>query len=300
MEKPKIYISRAVFNKIMYWIDMCPLEIGGMGTLEYNTEENYFHVLDVFLLEQEVSATTTDLNDIALGKLEHETIKNKIKGELNFWWHSHVNMGVFWSGTDKETIETFGHKGYCVATVFNKKREMRSAVCAKLSSSFGGEHVSFIDELPTIIFDPQPSEKQKEEWKKQYQERVKEKTWKSSRKYNSEFSEEDYRVMNNTSKPNHKNGFIYNRANWEYPQGWKIHQRYQEWLKIEENSGAPNEAEGEWILNAASTGYSLSYFNHISKDFAIEDWKTLEDLYDKFKEKNPDFAWIEGTFYGVN
>ena len=40
-------------------------------------------------------------------------------------------MSCFWSGTDTETIRQLGDKGWCLATVFNKKEDSRSAYYQK-------------------------------------------------------------------------------------------------------------------------------------------------------------------------
>src|SRR4051812_46170542 len=118
--KPSLMISRLIFAKLMHWIDKAPGEIGGMGIISFDEENNFFWIRDVYLVKQEVTSASTDLDATALGQLEYELHKNKITGNLNFWWHSHVNMGVFWSSQDKETINELGSKGFCVATVFNK------------------------------------------------------------------------------------------------------------------------------------------------------------------------------------
>lgn len=150
MDKPKLYIENAIFAKINYFVQNNTHEVGGMGLVSYNKDGNYFYIREAFLLDQEVTGVTTDLDASAVGKLELEVMGRD--GDLNYWWHSHVNMSVFWSGTDLDTIKKYGKNGYMLATVFNKKKEMRSAIAYKASSSFGDSLV-FIDELETIIYD---------------------------------------------------------------------------------------------------------------------------------------------------
>lgn len=143
-KKPSVMISSLAMTKINYWVQASNVEISGLGKCTYNKQQNSFYVTDVFLLEQENGPTTTDIDATAAAKLLYET--KDMEGHLNFWWHSHVNMGVFWSGTDTSTIKEFGDQGFCLATVFNKKREMRSAVYYK-GSDFSPP--VFLDELPT-------------------------------------------------------------------------------------------------------------------------------------------------------
>jgi hypothetical protein len=45
--------------------------------------------------------------------------------KLKLWWHSHANMGVFWSTTDENTIKLFDN-GWMISLVGNKKGEILS------------------------------------------------------------------------------------------------------------------------------------------------------------------------------
>ena len=124
-EKPSVVLSKKAHEKIKFWVDKSHLEISGLGKCKYNKASNRFVVSDVWLLDQTNGAASTDIDAEAAAKLLYET--REIEGDLNFWWHSHVNMNVFWSGTDTATIEQLGTHGYCLASVFNKKGEIRSA-----------------------------------------------------------------------------------------------------------------------------------------------------------------------------
>lgn len=174
--KVRLYIPRKVYHKIDYFVQKCSGEVSGMGLVSYVADGNYFWVRDVFLLEQEVGSAHTDIDPVSLGQLEYHVLKNKLEGELNFWWHSHVNMATFWSGTDIETINKIGSNGYCVATVFNKKREMRSAVSFKSEGMLSGMY-TFIDEVETTVYDAQPTEADKAEWDAEIEAKVKEKKY---------------------------------------------------------------------------------------------------------------------------
>lgn len=59
-------------------------------------------------------------------------------------------MNVFWSSTDTETIKSIGKNGMCAATVFNKKDEMRSAICYKTSHQLWGDTTQLVDDVPTV------------------------------------------------------------------------------------------------------------------------------------------------------
>lgn len=177
----KIEIPRDIYEKVMYWIDKADFEVSGFGTVLYDAKTGTFVVQDACLLKQEGGAAHTDIDANALGKLMYEIHKRKIPGELKWWWHSHVNMSVFWSGTDKETIRDLGKNGWIVATVLNKKQEMRSAFCAVTEVPIIGKQTYFVDEIETEIPDFYDADAVAS-WDKEFAATVTEKKWKSDYK----------------------------------------------------------------------------------------------------------------------
>jgi hypothetical protein len=121
----KMEISEEVFKKVMYWIDKADFEVSGLGKVVIDKERNVIKVVDAILLKQENSACATELDAASVGKAMF--LLKDSPGDLRWWFHSHVNFSVFWSGTDQGTIKTLGSNGWFTATVFNKKREMLSA-----------------------------------------------------------------------------------------------------------------------------------------------------------------------------
>jgi hypothetical protein len=114
------------------------------------------------------------LDQEAVSKLQYESREDK--GDLNFWWHSHVNMSAFWSGTDMATIKEFGSKGYLLATVFNKKGDYQTAY---YQGSTGFLPALFLDKLDTS-FSHLPTSSQLEAWESEYKEKATEKKWSPS------------------------------------------------------------------------------------------------------------------------
>jgi len=170
-------IPKTVHDKIMYWVHKADFEVSGFGTVTYEEKKKEFTLEDAFLVKQEGTSTTTDICAKDLGKAMYEVHKRGLKGTLNFWWHSHVNMATFWSSTDRDTIKEIGANGWCIATVFNKKEEMRTAFCAKKSIAVIGDGLEFVDEVPTKVqeyFDPE----EQALWDKDYLANVTEKTYK--------------------------------------------------------------------------------------------------------------------------
>jgi len=123
--KLNIIVDPVAMLKIKYWVDVCHQEISGMGTVKKIGDTLY--VSEVFLLDQEVTGADTEITAAAMGKLEFELHKAKNADSLNFWWHSHVNMGTFWSGTDHAQMKEFAEAGWIAAAVFNKKGDIRAA-----------------------------------------------------------------------------------------------------------------------------------------------------------------------------
>jgi len=142
-------ISTLAYEKVMHWVRECELEVGGYGKVIYHKDSDTFEVTDAYLLDQVVTAASTVIDEGALGRLMYET--HALPGELKWWWHSHVNMSTFWSGTDKDTIRELGEQDWCTATVFNKKAEHRSALCFVTEHPVLGKQSTTLDELPTTI-----------------------------------------------------------------------------------------------------------------------------------------------------
>lgn len=124
-EQVEVRILPEVYAKVMTWVRACPVEVSGMGVIE--NRNGMLVVTEAYLVDQVCSGVETEMCENALADLETDHFMSKKAGSLNWWWHSHVNMGVFWSTTDHEAIEQVGNNGYVLATVFNKKAEHRTA-----------------------------------------------------------------------------------------------------------------------------------------------------------------------------
>lgn len=166
----KVLFDEEVHAKITHWVNKSSIEVSGLGRC-IRTEDGNYKVIEAYLLEQENTATTTDIDAEAASKLMFETREDE--GHLNFWWHSHVNMGVFWSGTDTATIESFGSAGFCLATVFNKKGDMRSAYYQGGTDFYAPV---FVDNIPNEIHHEIDKSKI-EAWDQEFDKKCKVKKW---------------------------------------------------------------------------------------------------------------------------
>jgi len=142
-----LIIPDQVWQKIFWWINKSNHEVSGFGSLDHDIETNTFTVRDAILLKQEVAATSTEIDPNALAKAIYET-RNE-HNALKWHWHSHVDMGVFWSADDKELIRSLAQQGWILATVFNKKRETRTAFSC-MTDVIGMQHEMFVDNIPTV------------------------------------------------------------------------------------------------------------------------------------------------------
>lgn len=170
MTEYSIVIDDMVWQKINYWVQKAVGEVSGLGKVVI--KDGVFRVTDAILVSQENTGTSTDLDPAAIGKAMYEM--RDVEGHLNFWWHSHVHMGVFWSGTDLDTIREIGQNGFLVSTVFNKAHEMKSAIYIK-----AGEILPevFIDDVETeVVREALPSELVAQ-WDADFMAKCKTKVW---------------------------------------------------------------------------------------------------------------------------
>jgi len=171
----KVVISEKVYQKIMHWVNKSNFEVSGFGTVSFDKTTETFTIHDAVLLKQENTATSTEIDPVSLGKAMYEL--KDAPGELKWWWHSHADMGVFWSGDDMKVIDELGGNGWILATVFNKRQQQRSAFMTKFDTIVGNYQV-FIDDMALLRVQP-ILEEEKNEWDAEYERHVTEKKWKA-------------------------------------------------------------------------------------------------------------------------
>lgn len=117
----RIYITPLAFHKLRLYIELCPVEIGGLGQLEW--VDGQLVVTDLFLLPQRVTAFDTELDAEHLCEFLADCVaEEKDPASLKVWWHSHGEMDVEWSATDLQTISELPGE-FFVSIVGNKKSE---------------------------------------------------------------------------------------------------------------------------------------------------------------------------------
>lgn len=170
---PKVIIDRMSLEKIKYFVNKDDKECSGLGMCR--VVGGTIFVDKIMMLEQRNGSAHTDIEEASVTKLMYEMRAEE--GRLAFWWHSHVNMGVFWSATDLATIRQLAQQGMCVASVFNKKGEIRTAVAAKVSVPFmENEQVAIWDDLQLYAQSKIPDDI-REIWDKEHADNVKAPVW---------------------------------------------------------------------------------------------------------------------------
>lgn len=145
----KLVIPYDVYLKIMHWVDKAGgFEVSGFGTIVRDAKSDVFTVRDAILLKQTNTSAETEIEASAIAKALYEL--RDAEGEMRWHWHSHHSMDVFWSGTDEKLIRDLGSNGWIVATVFNNKREQKTAFCTYAKSEFGS-HEIFHKDVPTQV-----------------------------------------------------------------------------------------------------------------------------------------------------
>lgn len=128
---PTITISPDALIKMQLFVENCTDEVGWLGTAYKNEKENNIYINDVFLFDQEVHSTTTEITPEGLSSFAEEILQEEngmeIWNNLKVWGHSHVNMSVSPSGQDDNQMSTFADGGHdwFIRIIANKKGDMR-------------------------------------------------------------------------------------------------------------------------------------------------------------------------------
>ncbi len=144
---PRILIAAPAFERLNLYIDLCPLEVGGLGTVEYLARDLF--VTSISLIRQRATDADTELDSEAVA--DHLLRILRQAGDLSavrLWWHSHAEAQIFWSKTDEETIASL-RIDPLLSIVGNKKHEFRCRL-----DLFSPDRIT-LDSLPLL---PLPNE----------------------------------------------------------------------------------------------------------------------------------------------
>lgn len=125
---PRVLYTPEVWGIIQLAIAHCEVEIGWLGLVRKHNETDYL-IYDVFIPKQTVSHTETDIDESAMSALANEIFAaGEDPGNLYYWGHSHVNMGVQPSGQDEAQVAIYlDSLPVLIRGIYNKRGE--SNVC---------------------------------------------------------------------------------------------------------------------------------------------------------------------------
>tara|TARA_B110000467_G_C18319996_1_gene484442 strand:- start:1393 stop:2388 length:996 start_codon:yes stop_codon:yes gene_type:complete len=104
----RFYISkedkRKVWDYAQSAYDEFKSEITGMMVVLQDDEGDYI-IQDPVILKQEVSGASCEIDEDEMAMYTCKMMSKYSGEKVRFlWWHSHHNLGVFWSGTDDKNI----------------------------------------------------------------------------------------------------------------------------------------------------------------------------------------------------
>ena len=127
-KKPMVLFSSDAIMKMKLYTKEVNDEVGWLGTV--NKIGNNYYVSDVFLFEQDVHGTTTEITPEGLTTFAEEILQEEDGVEkwnnMKLWGHSHVNMGVLASSQDDKQIkELKANTDFFIRVIMNKKDEIK-------------------------------------------------------------------------------------------------------------------------------------------------------------------------------
>lgn len=153
--QPIVYIDYFALLKMQEYVNNTDKEIGWLGKVEATGNREY-HIVDVDLIEQEVSNVTTELAQEGLQKYAEKLIAEGKVDDLNkirCWGHSHVNMDVSPSSQDEETFEEYYKEcSYFIRIIANKKEDLRLDIVER-ESELRFDHVDWKIKYPKELMD---------------------------------------------------------------------------------------------------------------------------------------------------
>lgn len=130
VKKPIIFIDAETYLEILLIVQKATKEIAWHCLVKQldsnNPKEKHFYVYKVLMYPQQVSGTFVNVNEEELYKW-NETLDDETFNHIRFQGHSHVNMGVFASGTDRATYDNLTNllqkDDFYIFMIFNKRLE---------------------------------------------------------------------------------------------------------------------------------------------------------------------------------
>jgi len=143
----QIFITPLAFYKLQSYVAIAHGEIAGLGIAEPYRKKDFL-IEDILLFDQQASMSSADISaDTIMNFLFQARSSGVDLGSVKLWWHSHVDMPVYWSGIDRPTIEQFHNAEWMISVVCNKEHHylVRADVYSPLRTA--------ADELDLVVLD---------------------------------------------------------------------------------------------------------------------------------------------------
>ena len=122
-EDLKLLIPLRSYRKLLAYVDLVDDEVSGFADVTFDKDKMAFVMGEVYLMEQEVSGARTDIEEKDVSDFNRQMIKKGIRQLPRIWWHSHADMGAFWSSTDDDTLEKFKNNSFTIGLETNHDHE---------------------------------------------------------------------------------------------------------------------------------------------------------------------------------
>lgn len=152
---PVVLVAPEVHERVENYVRMATGEVSWVGVVRLERDEGRLVALvdDITFLKQWCTGSLTHIDPVVLDEWMREKGWTGPETPMNLYWgHSHVNMGVFWSGTDEDCVTSFLNftgSGVLASVVYNKKGEWK----ARLDVSVGvaGEEEAWTQDAEMVV-----------------------------------------------------------------------------------------------------------------------------------------------------
>jgi proteasome lid subunit RPN8/RPN11 len=121
-----LLIPKAIYTKLFQYVAYWDEEITGFADVFYDKALNNLIMGELYLLPQQSADTEVEMDEEAISEFTVKCIQMGMEQLPRLWWHSHVNMATFFSGTDYEAIDNLKNDTFQVALVVNKQKQMHA------------------------------------------------------------------------------------------------------------------------------------------------------------------------------
>lgn len=132
----KLYYTKEARDKTLWLLENFDSEVAWHGVAKrYGEDEENYIIEDIVVYPQTVSGATVEMDENEYAKWLMENDEDERFSNLRMQGHSHVNMGVFPSGTDQDHREKIKQMlkpdGFYIFAILNKKLDLECTIYDK-------------------------------------------------------------------------------------------------------------------------------------------------------------------------